>query len=93
LVEKLEHVHHTKKFLNEKIRLLTKNQLNNRVFVITCWLDVYQYYNMQNAYPQIVIGRLALISNDLATKFIHFINDSTVHFEYEHVLLDVQFQL
>jgi len=27
--------------------LLTKNQLHNRVFVISCWLDVIQYYNMQ----------------------------------------------
>jgi len=28
-------------------------------------------------YPQVVIGRLALISNNLTTSFIRFINDST----------------
>jgi len=42
LVGKLEHIHHTQKFLHENIRSLTKNQLHNRVFMINCWLDANQ---------------------------------------------------
>jgi len=40
------------------------------------------------AYPQVAIGKLALISNDLATFFIHFINDSTSPFWVWNVLLE-----
>jgi len=66
------------------IRLLTKNQLHNKVFVITFWLHVNQYWNCKISYSQVSSGRLTLISNDLVTSFRHF--------EYEHVLLDVQLQ-
>jgi len=46
----------------------------------------------KNAYSQVVIGILVLISNGLASIFKCFINFLQVHFEYKHVLLDVQFQ-
>jgi len=37
-----KHIHHIQKFLHENIRSLAKNQLHNRIFVITCWFDVNQ---------------------------------------------------
>jgi len=44
-------------------------------------------------YLQVVIGRLALISNGLATNFRRFIHNSTCPFwAWTYVLLDVQQQ-
>jgi len=39
------------------------------------------------SYPQVVIGRLTLISNDLTTSFRRLLMILLVHFEYEHELL------
>jgi len=55
------------------------------------WINIF---TCKIVYLQVVIGRLSLISNGLATNFIRFIHNSTSPFwAWTYVLLDVQLQI